>query len=284
MKTLAPLFLTTLLLAANATHAGTRVIDGNDSDWTGTPPLLVHDIAISGDEWIYKGESGDVRTDPSGTLGNYDLTEVRLTNDNTYLYVLLRYAGLTSLNEVSFCMGFDLDQSASDSNGLTFNGDDSGVLYGAPEHHPEYLVHVHNSPNSYTEVEFFHDAGLGSWYNTSASENIAFISLANNLVEVRLRLTDLELTPTSSFAFSLVTFDNGTTSDPSALGFNNVTDTTVDYPHHDGLDALGGQIGVTENAFTRAFNGTGATILATAIRPVSLPTLSHVESWMMLVD
>jgi hypothetical protein len=263
--------------------AGSRTPDGDPADWTGTPPTLLHDSGVSADEWIYKGESGDRRTDPSGTLSNYDLTEVRLTRDTTYLHVLVRYAGITSLDDVHFCMGFDIDQSSSDSNGLSFNGDDSGVLYGTASTQPEYLVSVHNSPDSATEVEFFHDAGGGTWYNLDETANTAFISGANNVVEVRIRLVDLGLTATSPFGFSLVTFDNGTTADPGARGFNNVTDTTVDYPTHDGLDALGGTLGTSENAFSRAF-ASGQTIQSTSIRSVNLASLTNVEGWWQLSE
>ena len=50
--------------------AKTIVIDGDPSDWTGTPPAAIHDIAISSEEWIYKGEANDLRTDPGGGLSN----------------------------------------------------------------------------------------------------------------------------------------------------------------------------------------------------------------------
>jgi len=273
-----------LLLGAPAlAPAGTRTIDGNPADWTGTPPVQIHDTAVSGDELIYRGESGDVRTDAAGGLGNYDITEVRLTRDTTYLYILVRFADITNTDNVSLCFGFDNDRSAGDGNGLNFNGDDSGVSYGSPDQHPEYLVAVHNSTDPETEVEFFHDAGSGTWYNTDQTSNTAWIDATNDVVEVRLLLSFLELTSASSFGFSVVSYDNGTTADPGGKGFNNATDTTVDYPTNDGLDGMGGAPGVSQNAFQRVFNSS-VNLQAAAVTSVSMPALSSVEDWTLLSD
>src|SRR5690606_1099603 len=99
MKNPSLIVLAGLLLPPALAAAGTRVIDGDPSDWTGTPPGQVHEATISGDEWIYRGEANDLRTDPVGALSNFDLTELRMTRDSTYLYILVRFADITAADE-----------------------------------------------------------------------------------------------------------------------------------------------------------------------------------------
>lgn len=272
-----------ILLVSSPLQAA-KTIDGDPSDWTGSPPPTIHSYAAdtAALEWIYTGETGDQRTDPSGDGGNYDLTEVRVAADADYLYFLIRYADISAINEVHLCLGFDLDQSASDSNGHGFHGDDAGLAFSAAEHHPEYLVSVHNAGDPATEVEFLHDAGLGGWYNNDEIANSAWISADNDVVELRLQRSELGLAANEQpFALTVVTFDNGTGADPSALGFNNLTDTTVDYPGQDALDAMGGLPGVSANAYQRAFSS-GTTLDPSASAPLDLQFLTGVAQWELL--
>ena len=278
--------------AALPAGAKTITIDGDPSDWTGTPPSQIHATAVDGDEWIYLGEAGDVRGDPSpASLPNYDITEVRLTHDAEWLYLLVRFDDIITTDEVSVCVGFDSDQSASDSNGLNFLGDDSGVGFNAgAEDHPEYIVQFHNAQSGTTWPEFFHDAGAGTWYTTMSGPDFAdadcFLSDTNDVLEAKARLSAIGLSDSSTFGFSLVTFDNGSTADPSSVDFNNNTDTTVDYPGHDGLDGIGGDAGVSENAYDRVFPPLSGTdpgpYTGANVDPVSLPLASSVSNWELL--
>lgn len=264
--------LTGLIIGA-ATAQG-RTIDGSDSDWTGTHGGAIHTVVISSGEWIYKGEAGDLRGfGPTGPRPNYDVTEVRLARDSANLYVLVRFADVTDINEPSVCLGVDLDRSSSDSSGLAFFGDDAGTVFaGDASTHPEFLIQIHNAQNGITWAEYYDDVNPPGWF-TNPGESETYISAANNLLEARLSLASLGLTPTSQFGVSLVSFDNGTTSDPSGQGFNNDTDTTVDYPDHDALDGMGGADGVSANAFTRVFGG-GAGYAAVGIPVVDLNLLT----------
>lgn len=264
-------------------------VDGDPSDWTGTPSATVHEAVISDEEWIYTGAAGDLRTDAVGNLGNYDLTEARLTFDPVggNMYLLVRFADITDISEVSVAIGIDNDQDAGDANGLTFLGDDSGVTFaGGAQTHPEYVVHFHNAQPGITWAEYFHDAGSGFWYSNPGDADV-FISAANDVLEARISLASIELNPSEPFGFSLVTFDNGTTGDPGAVAFNNDDDTTVDYPGHDALDGVGGTPGVTENAYNRIFGGSGdpgpydpPTI--PNFPEVPTPTVTSVSDWELL--
>ncbi len=283
-----PLALLAVASLAAASHAKTIVVDGNPADWTGTPPTLVHDVAVNGDEWIYKGEAGDLRTDAAGNLGNYDITEARITLDATNLFLLVRFADITVTNEVSLAIGFDLDQNPGDS-GMNFLGDNSGTpFFSSPSFYPEYQVHFHNAQNGITWGEFFHDVGAGSWYTDGGTVD-SFISTTNNLLEARISLSAIGLTPTSTFGLSIASFDNGfddglNPGDPSGFGFNNTGDTTVDYPVLDALDGVGGTPGTSANAYGRVISISTGLFEPGNIAPIPLPsiTASRVAGWEML--
>lgn len=276
------LALSTVLLSASILPAKTITVDGNPSDWTGTPPALIHATVIDQEEWIYRGEAGDLRNDPADPASrpNYDLTEVRLTADATNLYLLVRFADIVATNEVSVAIGIDNDQNPSDSNGLNFLGDDSGVVFANAASHPEYVVHIHNAQDGITWAEFFHDAGGGTWY-TNPGDSQTFISAVNNVLEASIKLSAIGLTTSTTFGFSLATFDNGTSLDPGGWGFANATDITVDYPVMDALDAMGGAPGVSEGAFTRAF-GSGSNYTPPTIPTLTPATISSVRDWSLI--
>lgn len=254
---------------------GQITVDGDPAEWGGSPPASIHETAISDGVWIYAGEAGDLREfGPIPPRTNYDIVEVRMTHDSGNLYLLVEFADITVTNEVAFCFGIDRDRDPGDSNGLNFLGDDSGVSFndGAAVH-PEVIVHVHNAQDGITWAEYFDDAGSGTWYSNIGDAD-TFISADNDVVEARFSLTSLGITSASIISFSLVSFDNGTSSDPGGTAFNNDDDTTIDYPDIDALDGVGGMPGVSENAFTRVFNGAGP-YTAAGIAPIDLSLLGE---------
>lgn len=224
-------------LASSPTWAGTRAIDGDASDWVGTPSATVHAAVVSAGEWIYTGQAGDSRTDPTGDDANYDLTEVRFTRDDLWLYGLVRYADITNTNEIHLAIGFELDNNPADSDGMNFFGHQSGTGFASASDHPEYQLSIHNTPSPVTQIERFRN-GESTWTAPPTPGWSVWISEPNNLVEFRIALADLELTTTTSMRVMLVTFDNGTTSDPGGLAWNNSEDTTVDYITTDALDVM----------------------------------------------
>lgn len=269
-------------LAVGRAWSHSATVDGTASEWIGTPGSQVHSTVESAGEWIYKGESGDSRTDPSGDDNNYDLTEVRITTDATDLYLLVRFADITNFNETSVCLGIDNDGSGGDTS-LDFSADESGLTYGGVGSlMPEYIAQIHNAQavSPITQVEIYDDNdGNGTvWYAPGSWD--AYISEPNNLLEARISLSALGLTSTSTFRFSLATFDNGTNGDPSAIAFNNVDDTTVDYLFCDALDCVGGTVGTSANAFSRDL-GDGTLNSASLI---TLPISSGVGEWNLLDD
>jgi len=78
--------------------AHTITVDGNPSDWTGTPPSSVNTYTVSNGEWIWRDAGGDERIDFTGFTSpdkRVDLVEFRVTSDDNYLYFLIK------LNDVS---------------------------------------------------------------------------------------------------------------------------------------------------------------------------------------
>jgi glycosidase len=233
------------LLAGLPCQAGPRTVDGDPSDWTGTPSATPHTDASSGDEWIYTGAAGDERTDPPGTdETNADLTEVRLTTDGTSLYFLFRFADVTDVNKVNVALTLDVDHSRVDTQ-YDWVGPDSDLTVGRPILRWEQILSFHGIAGA-PAIELW--AG-GSWYSPPSGAQIA-ISPANDVAEARIALADLApfpMSPTGDFLMTVTSF--------VGTGNNNASNnSTFDIPgSNDGVDVLGvpGQSG---NAFGRDLN------------------------------
>ncbi len=116
-------FSATVVITGNITMSHNNVyltrhtitVDGNASDWTGTPPSQANSWVVSNGEWIWKDAIGDERNDfnYSGTQPDtrVDLTEFRVTGDSTYLYFMAKF--------------YDLD------NGSTLHLGDNGATWMA---------------------------------------------------------------------------------------------------------------------------------------------------------
>ncbi|MEL7222922.1 MAG: hypothetical protein AAGJ93_16490, partial [Bacteroidota bacterium] len=76
--------------------------DGDPSDWENNDgaydsatSLSIHGSGVFSGQWIYKGESGDQRTDGANPDSNYDITEIRVGASSTTLYILVRMDDIT---------------------------------------------------------------------------------------------------------------------------------------------------------------------------------------------
>jgi len=78
--------------------AHTVTVDGNPSDWTGTPPSEVNTYTVSDYEWIWRDAGGDERTDFANPDPRVDLVEFRVTSDENYLYFLIRLNDTSGVN------------------------------------------------------------------------------------------------------------------------------------------------------------------------------------------
>ncbi|MGE5436940.1 MAG: T9SS type A sorting domain-containing protein [Syntrophothermus sp.] len=210
------IFIIAKLSLAQDLSSRTITVDGNPSDWIGTPGANIHSVVISEGEWIYKGTSGDERTDYTWAqpTSNNDITEVRIGTDGTKLYFLVRMSDITNEQFPHLCFVI--------TNGISITtsiGDDSyaGDLNYGPsiplgnDIQKGMLIDVHYSTHSCAEL--FNN---GSWYYDIP----AFISSTYDVIEFAVSLSDLGLTPSSSTNISFMTT-------PNRIGWNNDVDGTA---------------------------------------------------------
>jgi len=115
------LILTLVAGAFPTAKAKTITVDGDISDWTGTPPITDNNWTISDGEYIWRDELGDDLgngswTYPTGFVGGEaDLLELRITWDTDYLFLLFIVANMTEgqWNRTAIDMVIDTDQVAS---------------------------------------------------------------------------------------------------------------------------------------------------------------------------
>ncbi len=224
------IFSLLLLPAIVFAQSYTITVNGDPSDWDSNDggydgsQLSVHGTGYFNGQWIYKGESGDQRTDISNNADN-DITEIRFGNDGTYLYFLIRMQNIENGGDyVYISLSIDVDQNGSD-DALTWNGDDSQTSVGSASQYGERNLIVHDVTSGFgtnLQFELFADNG-SSWYAPPTAGYQISVSTTNECAEGRIDLTDLaSLTSTSSMRVSLATFVNGNN------GYNNDVDATQD--------------------------------------------------------
>jgi hypothetical protein len=100
-------------------------VDGNPSEWTGTPPTENNTWKYSAgtagglNEWIWKDAQGDERTDFASPDTRVDILEVRIASNATYLYFLIKMTNidLTSGDGAPMVqISIDRDRTAGSGN------------------------------------------------------------------------------------------------------------------------------------------------------------------------
>ncbi len=228
----------------------TITVDGDISDWTGTPAPSIHSRVISDNEWIYTGAKGDTRTDAAviADVHNVDITEVRVAKDANNLYLLIKSSDITDTTRVHYAVGFDTDGDLT--NGLTWIGDNSAsptavqdnthggisLTTGRARVDRQYLLH---NAGGVFRVERW---GGSNWLNDPANESGLYgtrISAANDVVESSFSLSGLGITSTSTLRIVIMSFvDNP--------GWANDIDTTKSIgstPPSDAVDGAWGRYG-----------------------------------------
>jgi len=226
----------------------TITIDGNPSDWTGTPHSTIHGSAVRDGEWIYTGDINDERElwgNPSATI-NMDLTEVRVTVDNNNLYLLIKSSDINDINKVHWAVGIDTDGNYT--NGITWIGDETRgdltgaipLAYGCSYSDYQFLLRCANADTPTIE----------KWSGTNwqaPSDYAISISQENNCTEARISFADLgNLTIPKTMRLVIAGFVN-------TNGWANDVDTTWDDSTEDvdAIDGLGGDFGQSQNYWGR---------------------------------
>lgn len=246
-----------LLFAAGVQAQHSITVDGNASDWIGTPSSTIHGTVVSQGEFIYTGNSGDARTDPGTFSSNNDITEIRLGQDGSTLYFLIKMADIDNVAAPHVSILINTG-SGTGGNNLNFLGDQSGVSFSNANFTGRQRV---------IDLHFVHDNGLaplnintflaeffdgGSWFNVGTNQ--VAISAANNVIEFSIALSDLDLNSSSTVKFAVCTFGNNTSSNQGS-DFNNDIDATNNLFLADFVDYMSPG-GGTGNAYAGRDNGT----------------------------
>ena len=216
-------------------------IDGWPGDWTGAAPADIHATTIDRGEWVYKGDTNDYRTF-SGASTDEDLTEVRLTCDDTYVYFLVRMQDIVDASRPAIGIAWNAHAGSSSFPWLGDASTPSGSigLENASQHATrEIMVY---SAGGTPRIRLFNG---DIWYEPNAHDSAVAVSADNDCLEFRINRNDLDLFCPQIATISLATFRSS--------GNEAGNDATYDSPdgNNDGIDLLGGEIGVAENSWGR---------------------------------
>lgn len=193
------------ILAVAVSFAVAQItVDGNPSDWTGTPPTTDNSWKYSAgtagglNEWIWKDASGDERTDFSNPDKRVDIIEIRISSDANYLYFLVK------MNDIDQATGdgapmiqISIDRDRTLGSGQEWLGgySDTKVSNDAIW---EYLITTRfGSSNSNLRV-------FNTSWNASFVGNVV-ISVDNDVIEGRVPWSSLGGSPDNNairFTFS----------------------------------------------------------------------------------
>ncbi|MGH8048380.1 MAG: glycoside hydrolase family 66 protein [Chthoniobacterales bacterium] len=218
--------------------------DGWPGDWQGSASSQVHASAVSSGEWIYKGENNDHRTF-AGATADSDLSEVRVTSDNTYVYFLLRMQRIDDATLPAIGIALDTDQNTSAGAGQVWIGDAStptgSIALGSATQNAEKQIMLYVDGSGQPVIRIFD----GQWHGPPSPDSAISYSAANRTIEVRINKNDLGIDYPQRITMSLATFR----SSRSDAG----SDATFDSPdsNNDAIDVMGGDVGVSANAWAR---------------------------------
>lgn len=224
-------------------------IDGDYTDWGGTPPAQIHDVAIDNGEWIYKGESGDERTDLDNPAPYGDITEVRFTSDANFLYILIKFSNFSDINEVHVSLAVDTDLLPNDGD-YNWIGDDGDTSLKWGFQFAERIYELHCGASNVPDIESW-NGGSSKWEapGTKGSDYDIAISNTNDCLEAKISWAQIGVSPPCFVRFSLVTFKNHFTG--SGYWANDGDSTTDIGGTSDVIDVMGGTPGSSSNAWWR---------------------------------
>ncbi|MEK8023387.1 MAG: hypothetical protein AAB229_06200, partial [Candidatus Hydrogenedentota bacterium] len=176
-------------------------------------------------EWIWRDRTGEA----FGATDAYDLREVRVQADTTYMYFLFRM-GSYPLDGVHVAVAIDTTNGSPGGNEI---GDqtstllDSGILSPPMRYERQFIVHA-VTPGSLS-VELDTAAGAGNNWISPPGGSVISADPVAGLVEVRLSRADLMLNGTCTPRFAFATFGNflgaaATANTSGFTGYSNPSD------------------------------------------------------------
>jgi hypothetical protein len=127
--------------------AKTITVDGDPSDWTGTPPTTNNTGVISEGEYIWRDELDDDAGNgswvyPTGYIGGEaDLLELRITWDEDYLYLLFVFDDIPEGQWNRTAIDFAIDTDQTSDSGQVWLGEYSDMKV-VPEAQWEWHVSI----------------------------------------------------------------------------------------------------------------------------------------------
>ncbi|MCO5061060.1 MAG: hypothetical protein M9963_03510 [Kiritimatiellae bacterium] len=216
-------------------------VDGWPGDWVGSPPTNIHEVAVDRGEWIYKGDINDFRTF-GGASPDEDITEVRITCDETYTYFLVRMQDIT--NPALPAIGIAWNSHLG-TNGFPWIGDAStpsaSIGLDHPDQHARREIMVYTAGGA-PKIRLFNG---GAWYVPNALDSAVAVSPEYDCVEFRINRHDLDLFYPQKVTVTLASFRSS--------GNEAGSDATFDSPdnNNDAVDVMGGDPGISANAWAR---------------------------------
>ncbi len=157
-------------------------IDGDPSEWQGTPSAEENTGVVSKGELIWTDDPYDakIETYEHGCYLDCELVELRLTADWDYLYLLARFADLTHDHitppKPYIALAIDTDNSSTDTE-MDFIGEWSETTLGNPEQYAEYNVEInHDDGVKVTTGDEWEPAG-SCWFDSSYDSVEASIAM-----------------------------------------------------------------------------------------------------------
>lgn len=225
-------------------------VDGWPGDWQAASPTGVHQVTVASGEWVYKGDVNDHRTF-GGAGVDSDITEVRFTCDETYAYFLVRMQNINDASAPALGIAWNA-HTQTPGDGHQFIGDAST---------PSTSIGLENSDQFATRQIMVYTPTAGSptirlwnggiWYSPPAGDSAVVVSTADDAIEFRINKNDLDLFYPSKITMTMASFRSS--------GNHAGSDATFDSPdnNNDAIDLLGGDPGVSENAWGRDLNNNG---------------------------
>ncbi len=163
-----------------------RRVDGDFSDWNTTSPSSDNSFLYVGGEFVWRDAGGDEVTYFYSPDTSVDMLEFRLTSDENYMYILLKFNNLTVVEGD----GAPLIEIAIDYNSST--GEDDLACFidykVNPVHAWDRLIVTsfgsrHDIDGDGRYELFVYDY---NWYTQGGIGDDAVISIENNVVEIRV--------------------------------------------------------------------------------------------------
>lgn len=205
-----PYLVATVLTPQTIAASPSRTIDGSAADWLAQKPLIANAaiLATNGSEteWVWRDKIGDARDDFSAwneNKANWDIEQIRMIGDGTYLYILVEvdwfrgWVGAPSNNfgDDMFLFNIAVDaEIASDPNGGTggmdwigdqsfTNGPPGSTLLGNAAQYAEVNLSLCKSG--------IYKFTASPWVKVGDYGTDIALHQANGLLEARIKWTDL---------------------------------------------------------------------------------------------